>query len=153
MNKMGKECNDCDDLNVATLKNELAAATKKIDDLTTQNKELTGKVTDAEKKAKDANDELTKYKEAEKKGLAESILKRSDFKAEDLKDKSVEDLRTIHAAIDHVKIEGTVKNVRGAGDKLPLNMTADGKIDPTKSVMGNPVRQADGSIKWVVKEQ
>jgi hypothetical protein len=30
------------------------------------------------------------------------------------------------------------------------NMRADGKIDLTKSIMGNPVRQADGSIKWVV---
>jgi len=29
------------------------------------------------------------------------------------------------------------------------NMRADGKIDPTKSIMGNPVRQADGSVKWV----
>jgi hypothetical protein len=30
------------------------------------------------------------------------------------------------------------------------NMRADGKIDLTKSIMGNPVRQADGSVKWVV---
>jgi len=31
------------------------------------------------------------------------------------------------------------------------NMRADGKIDPTKSIMGNPVRQTDGSVKWEVK--
>jgi hypothetical protein len=28
------------------------------------------------------------------------------------------------------------------------NVMADGHIDLTKSIMGNPVRQADGSIKW-----
>jgi len=35
--------------------------------------------------------------------------------------------------------------------KVPANVRADGVIDTTKSIMGNPVRQADGSIKWVVK--
>jgi hypothetical protein len=31
------------------------------------------------------------------------------------------------------------------------NMRADGKIDPTKSIMGNPVRNPDGSVSWVAK--
>ena len=31
------------------------------------------------------------------------------------------------------------------------NITADGKLDPRISIMGHPVRQADGSIKWVAK--
>jgi hypothetical protein len=30
------------------------------------------------------------------------------------------------------------------------NRTADGRVDVRKSILGNPVRQADGSIKWVV---
>jgi hypothetical protein len=34
-------------------------------------------------------------------------------------------------------------------DSAP-NVTVDGKIDPTISVMGQPVRQADGSIKWEI---
>jgi hypothetical protein len=40
------------------------------------------------------------------------------------------------------------------GDSNPTsssraNVTADGRIDPKKSIMGNPVRQPDGSVKWV----
>ena len=31
------------------------------------------------------------------------------------------------------------------------NMRADGKIDLTKSIMGNPVRNPDGSVSWVAK--
>lgn len=31
------------------------------------------------------------------------------------------------------------------------NVTADGKIDPTKSIMGNPVRNPDGSYSWAAK--
>ena len=30
-------------------------------------------------------------------------------------------------------------------------MTADGKIDTTKSIMGTPKRNADGSVEWIVK--
>lgn len=150
---MAKEndCENCDKFDIAALRNEIADAKTKFDALTVENTELKGKLTTAEKAAKDATDSLNQYRDAERKALLDSIVKKTDFKAEDLKEKTVEDLRNIHAAIDHVKPpEGTVKNARGAGEPLPKNMTADGKIDPTKSVMGQPVRQADGSIKWVV---
>jgi hypothetical protein len=146
-----KDCKECDELDLATLKNELTDTRKKVDDLTAQNKELTGKLEASEKKAKEAGDTLNQYREAEKKALLESIVKRSDFKPEDLKDKSVEELRTIHTTIDHVKPPdlGTVKNVRGAGDgasSLPANFTADGKIDITKSLVGAPKKGADGRV-------
>jgi len=146
---MGKET-DCDDVDKAALRHDLAEATKKLTDAETLVTKLTTDKTDAEKKAKDATDELDKYKAAEKTALIDSITKRSDFKTDDLKAKTIEDLRTMRQAIDHVKIEGTVKSVRKAGDVERVNITADGKIDPSKSLMGNPVRQADGSFKWVV---
>jgi hypothetical protein len=147
------KCNDCDELNLVTLQNDNADLKKKVDEAAVQVKDLTGKLADSEKKAKDATDALNLYKEAEKKALMDSITQRSQFKADELKDKSVEELRTIHVTIDKVKPpEGTVKNVRGADGASPApNITADGRIDTTKSIMGNPVRQADGSIKWVVK--
>lgn len=152
---LGKEtdCKDCDELNLTALKNELDDARKKLDDVTAQNTELTAKLEASEKKAKEAGDALNQYREAEKKALLDSITQRSEFKADELKDKSVEDLRTIHLAIDKVKPAGTVKNVRGAGDGASTapNILADGRVDATKSVMGKPKRNADGSITWEVK--
>jgi hypothetical protein len=153
--QMGKN-SDCDDLDAAALKASLDEANTKIQKLEADLNTATAGKTEAEKKAKDATDELTKYQEAEKTALVDSISKRSDFKAEDLAKKTVDELRTIHLAIDHVKVEGTVKNVRGAGDSTPIkapNITADGKIDTRVSVMGQPVKQADGTIKWVVGKE
>ena len=148
---MDKECKDCDELDLATLQNENADLKKKLDEATGQVKTLTDKVTDLEKKVKEATDALDQYREAEKKALIDSIAQRSEFKAEELKDKPVEELRVIHLAIDKVKPPaGTVKNVRGAGDGAARNVTADGRIDTTKSVMGRPKRNADGSVTWVV---
>ena len=59
----------------------------------------------------------------------------------------------ISVAIDKAKPpEGTVKNVRGAdGAPARPNIMADGRIDSTKSLMGTPKRNADGSITWEVK--
>jgi hypothetical protein len=136
------------------MQNENADLKKKLDEATTFGKDLTTKLADSDKKVKEATDALNLYKEAEKKALADSIIKRSEFKADELKDKTVEELRTIHVTIDKVKPpEGTVKNVRGAGDGAPtaLNVNAAGQIDTTKSIMGNPKRKADGSFEWVVK--
>lgn len=157
-----KDCNDCDELNLATLQNENADLKKKLDEATGQVKTLTDKVADLEKKTKEATDALNQYREAEKKALIDSIAQRSEFKADELKDKSVEELRVIHLAIDKVKPPaGTVKNVRGAGDGASSapNVLADGRIDTRKSVMGNPKRNADGtlardatgSVIWEVK--
>jgi phage shock protein A len=149
--KMSKECNDCDELNLATLQNENADLKKKLDEATGQVKTLTDKAAELEKRIKEATDALNAYKEAEKKALIDSIVQRSEFKADELKDKPVEELRVIHLAIDKVKPPaGTVKNVRGAGDGAARNLTADGRIDTTKSVMGEPKRNADGSVTWVV---
>jgi len=152
--KMDKECKDCDELDLATLQNENADLKKKLDEATGQVKTLTDKVTDLEKKVKDATDALNQYREAEKKALIDSIAQRSEFKADELKDKPVEELRVIHLAIDKVKPPaGSVKNVRGAGDGASTgpNVLSDGRIDTTKSVMGRPKRNADGSIIWEVK--
>jgi len=145
------DCENCDKFDVIALKNEIADQKKKVDDLTAKNTDLQGKLTTAEKAGKEATDSLNQYREAEKKALLDSIVKRTDFKLDDIKGKSVEELRTIHSTVDHIKPpEGTVKNTRPAGDNLPKNVMADGRIDPTKSIMGQPQRQADGSIKWIV---
>jgi predicted nuclease with TOPRIM domain len=141
---------DCDKFDIATLRTELATSTKKVDEFTAKNTELTTKLADAEKKAKEATDELNKYVEAEKKALADSIVKRTDFKAEDLKDKSVVDLRNIHSALDHFKVDGTVKPVRGSGsDGTKLDIDIRQSHDVIVPV-GKPKRNADGSIEWVV---
>jgi predicted RNase H-like nuclease (RuvC/YqgF family) len=150
---MAKEndCENCDKFDIAALRNEIADTKKKLDEFTAKNTELQGKLTAAEKTGKEATDSLNQYREAEKKALLDSIAKRTDFKVDDIKDKSVEELRTINATVDHIKPpEGTVKNTRGAGEPLPKNRAADGRIDPTKSIMGNPKRNADGSFTWVV---
>lgn len=152
--KQMDKCKDnCDELDLATLQNANADLKAKVDELTGQVKDLTTKLADSETKVKEAGDALGAYKEAEKKGLIDSITQRSQFKADDLKDRSVEDLRVIHLAIDKAKPpEGTVKNVRGAdGAPTRPNMTADGRIDPTKSIMGVPKRNADGSVTWEIK--
>jgi cell division septum initiation protein DivIVA len=151
---MAKDCKDnCDELDIATLQNANADLKTKVDALDVQVKDLTAKNVESEKKVKEATDALDKYKEAEGKALIESITQHSQLKADELKDRSVEELRIIHMAIDKANPpEGTVKNVRGAdGASAASNVMADGRIDLTKSIMGNPVRQADGSIKWVVK--
>ena len=151
---MAKDCKDCDDLDIATLQNVNADLKAKVDVQDIQIKDLTGKLADSEKKVKEAGDALGIYKAAEGKALIESITQHSQFKADELKDKTVEDLRVIHLAIDKANPpEGTVKSVRGAdGSKSTrANITADGKLDPRISIMGIPVRQADGSIKWEVK--
>ena len=101
---------------------------------------------------KRATDALNEYMAAEKKALLESIIAKSEFKADELKDRNVADLRIVSLAIDKAKPAptGTVKNVRGAdGAPTRPNMTADGRIDPTISIMGHPEHQADGSVKWV----
>lgn len=148
-----KDCTGCDELDIATLQNANTELKTKVDGLDVQVKDLTAKLTDSDKKVKEATDALNLYREAEKKALVDSITQRSQFKADELKDKSVEDLRVIHLAIDKAKPpEGTVKSVRGADGASPApNITTDGRIDTTKSLMGLPVRQADGSFKWVVK--
>jgi hypothetical protein len=151
---MNKECHEnCDELNLATLQNDNAELRKKVETASAEIKELTAKAADSEKKAKDANDQLNKYIEAEKKALVDSISKRSEFKADELASKTVEELRVISVAIDKAKPpEGTVKNVRGAdGAPARPNIMADGRIDSTKSLMGTPKRNADGSITWEVK--
>lgn len=152
-NNMTKdECKDCEDLNIATLQNDNADLKKKVDELTKLNTDLTTQVADRDKKVKDASDALNLYREAEKKGLVGSITQRTEFKADELKDRTVDELRVIHLAIDKVKPPpGTVKNVRGAdGVSAAPNILSDGRLDLTKSMMGHPVRQADGSYKWVV---
>jgi hypothetical protein len=148
------KCNDCDELNLATLQNANADLKTKVDALDVQVKDLTAKLADSDKKVKEATDALNLYKEAEKKALVDSITQRSQFKVDELKDKTVEDLRVIHLAIDKAKPpEGTVKSVRGADGTASTrpNITADGKLDVGISLMGIPVRQADGSVKWEVK--
>jgi len=155
--QMKDEYDACDQLDVIALKQAVDEYKKQVDTLTTQNKDLTAKQADADKKLKEATDALNQYKEAEKKGLVEDIAKAADYKPEDLAKKPVEELRVIHDAISKVKkaSDASVKNVRNAGGALPTlapNITADGKIDPTKSIMGNPVKQADGSFKWVIKQ-
>jgi formate-dependent nitrite reductase cytochrome c552 subunit len=150
---MAKDCKDCDELDIATLQNANADLKTKVDALDGQVKDLTAKLADSDKKVKEATDALGTYKAAEGKALIESITQHSQLKADELKDRSVEDLRIIHMAIDKAKpAEGTVKNVRGAdGSKSTrANVTADGKLDSGISIMGIPVRQADGSIKWEV---
>jgi polyhydroxyalkanoate synthesis regulator phasin len=151
---MAKEndCADCDKFDIATLKTELAASTKKVDELTTQGKDMQTKLDEATKVAKAATDSLNRYRDAEKKALVDSIVKRTDFKAEDLKDKSVEDLRNVHQALDHFKVDGTVKPVRGAGadSKVEVDLR---KANDVILAIGRPERQADGSMKWVVPEQ
>lgn len=149
---MDKECKNCDELNLATMQTDNTELRKRIDAATAEIKELTVKAVDSEKKAKDALDQLNQYKEAEKKALLDSISKRSEFKADELASKTVEDLRVISVALDKAKPpEGTVKNVRGADGAPARNVMADGRIDPTKSLMGSPKRMADGSITWEVK--
>lgn len=152
---MAKDCNDnCDELDIAALQNANADLKTQVDKLNGQVTDLTAKLVDSEKKVKEATDALGTYKTAESKALVDSITKHSQLKADELKDRSVEDLRTIHMAIDKANPpEGTVKNVRGADGSVSTraNVTADGKLDPRISLMGVPVRQADGSIKWEVK--
>jgi predicted RNase H-like nuclease (RuvC/YqgF family) len=150
---MAKEndCAECDKVDIATLKTELAEQKKKNDEFTTQNKDLQAKLDEATKVAKAATDSLNQYRDAEKKALADSIIKRTDFKAEDLKDKSVEDLRNIHSALDHAKVDGTVKPVRGTGADNKVEVDLRKPNDAILSI-GRPERQADGSIKWVVPE-
>ena len=58
---------------------------------------------ESEKKAKEATDALNQYREAEKKALIDSITQRSQFTADELKDKTVEELRLTHMAIDKAK--------------------------------------------------
>lgn len=151
---MNDKCKEnCDELDLATLQNDNAELRKKVEAANAEIKELTAKAIDSEKKAKDANDILSKYIEADKKSLVDSISKRSEFKADELASKTVDELRMISVAIDKAKPpEGTVKNVRGAdGAPARPNMMADGRIDSTKSLMGTPKRNADGSITWEVK--
>lgn len=149
---MDKECKNCDELNLATMQTDNADLRKKVDAATAEIKELTAKAVDSETKAKAALDQLNKYIAAEKSGLVDSISKRSEFKADELASKSVEDLRVISVALDKAKPpEGTIKNVRGADGASARNVMADGRIDPTKSLMGSPKRMADGSITWEVK--
>jgi hypothetical protein len=152
--KLTDKSKDCDELDFAAMQNANADLKTQVDVLNGQVKDLTAKLADSEKKVKDGTDALNAYKTAEGKALIESITQHSQLKADELKDRSVEDLRIIHMAIDKAKPpEGTVKNVRGAdGSKSTrINVTADGKLDPNISLMGVPVRQADGSFKWEVK--
>jgi cell division septum initiation protein DivIVA len=151
---MNDKCKDnCDELDFAAMQNDNADLRKKVDAFDAQIKDLTAKAADSEKKAKDANDILDKYIAAEKSSLVDSISKRSEFKADELAGKTVEELRVISVALDKAKPpEGTVKNVRGAdGAPARSNVMADGRIDATKSLMGSPKRNADGSIEWIVK--
>jgi predicted nucleic acid-binding Zn-ribbon protein len=88
---------DRNDLDKATLQKALADANEKIET-------LSGKVTEAEEKAKEATDQLNKYLEDERNALEALILERTDFKPDDLNHKSIGELRTIRAAIGHAKI-------------------------------------------------
>lgn len=156
-----QDCARCSALDVATLETELTQAKKDADaakaqivDLTTKLADAEKKVTESEAKAKDATTALDAYRDAESKALIETITARSDFKADEVKGKTVEELRTIRLAIDKAKppVAGTVKSVRHAGDSAMAgrpNVMQDGRIDPRISIMGNPVRQDDGSYKWV----
>jgi uncharacterized coiled-coil protein SlyX len=151
---MDPNCKEgCAELDVATLENTIAELKTQLATANDQVKTLTEKATESTDLMKRATDALNEYAAAEKKALIDSIILRSDFKADELKDMAVVELRTINVAIDKAKPRpaGTVKNVRGAGDGTPtrLNITADGRVDPTKSIMGSPVRQADGSVKWI----
>ncbi len=147
-----EDCSSCDQFEALALKNEMDTLKKERDTLTGQNKELSTKVADSDKKLKEATDALNGYKEAEKKALVDSIVAKTEFKADDLGKKPVEELRVIYDAIEKVKKAGsdaTVKNVRSAGDNAPptrLNVSTDGRIDPTKSLMGHPKKGADGLI-------
>jgi hypothetical protein len=136
-----------------TLEHEVVDLKKQLDAANANVKVLTDKATESVELMKKATDALNEYMAAEKKALLESIIAKSEFKADELKDRNVADLRIVSLAIDKAKPAptGTVKNVRGAGDSAStrLNVMADGRIDPTISIMGHPERQADGSVKWV----
>lgn len=151
---MDNPCKDgCTELDIVTLQNQVVDLKKELDAAKTQVTDLTKKAADSEKAVKEATDALNLYREAEKKALIDSITAKSEFKTDELKDKPVEDLRIANLAIDKAKPPaGTVKNVRGAGGdsaSTRKNVLADGTIDPRISIMGHPVRQADGSVKWV----
>jgi hypothetical protein len=148
---MTNECKEgCDSLDIITLQNDNADLKKQLDAANANVKILTDKVTESTELMKKATVALDEYIAAEKKALLASIPSKSEFKADELKDKPLEELRTISLAIDKVPT-GTVKNVRGTGAGLPTrpNITADGKVDPSKSLMGHPKLESDGSIKWV----
>jgi hypothetical protein len=152
---MDPNCKEgCTELDIATLENQITELKKERDDANAQVKILTDKVTESTELMKKATDALNEYMAAEKKALLESITAKSEFKVDELKDRTVADLRIVSLAIDKAKpaSTGTVKNVRGAGDAgnpTRLNVMADGRINPTISIMGHPERQADGSVKWV----
>jgi len=144
-----KENCDCQDLDLAAIKTELADYKSKVDAVTRERDELRAKLEAAEKAGKDAVAMLDEYRAAEKKALVESIMKHSEFKADELNEKSVEELRLIHTAIDRVKPQGTVKNVRGTDGETRIGnvpISADGRIDNTKSPVGYPKRGTDGRI-------
>jgi hypothetical protein len=152
---MAKE-NDCANSNcdhefdIATLMTELAEHKKKTDELTTQNKAATDKLAESDKKLKEATDTLDVYVKAEKKHLVEDIAKRSDLKADELDKKDIGELRIIQTAIDHVKVDGTVKPVRGAaGTSTKLDADPRGQ-NLFQIPIGRPKRNADGSVEWVV---
>lgn len=149
---MSKEQNyGCDEFDIAALQNEIATLRKENEDLTKERDGFKVKFETSEKTVKETGDALTAYKNAERKALIDSIAEKSEFKADELKDTPVEELRLIHSAIDKAKPappQGTVKNVRGAGDGAPTrpDVAPDGRIDATKSLLGNPKRNADGSL-------
>lgn len=144
----------CDhEFDIITLKTELAEQKKKVDEFTNQNADLAAKLDESNKKLKEATDTLTTYINAEKKHLVEDIAKRSDLKAEELDKKEIGELRIIQTAIDHVKVEGTVKSVRSAGTDKTHEIPASaltGSVTARMSV-GRPKKNADGSIEWVVE--
>jgi hypothetical protein len=139
----------CDELDLAALKVELAEARKKADESTQKATEFERKLADAEGKLKTTTDTLNVYLEAEKQGLVKAIADKTDLQPEELSKRSVDELRIINSTIDHVKVEGTVKSVRGAdGNSTPtIPSLRDGPVTAIMK-LGTPKRTADGSITW-----
>ena len=110
---MDKESKGCDKTDRGVLKNENADLKKKVDEATARIKVLRDKISAGENTANETIDALKQYHESEKTALIDSIARRSDFKAYELKDKPVEELRIIHLAIDKANPpDGTVKHGR-----------------------------------------